>query len=810
MPMRLATLLVALWAALACVVSVAWGQEAAAPLDYEAWERVATRAETAVDAGRASNAAFESLRAEVVGWRDQFLDAQGANSARIATLQAQIEALGPAPDVATEEAPEIAERRVALQDQLAQARAPVTRAEEAYSRADGLAREITTIIRERQAGALFELGPSPLAPANWLLALTELERWLSNAGTEVAEAWASPIRQEALRDGLPIVILWAVACFVLLFQGRRISRWVRASFGGWAPERFRRLSDLLWSIPEIALPVAGVYAGVAAIEATGMTGIRTAAILSTVPQIGFYLLGSYWLGKRLFGTDHYLEIERGRSRVLRRGITALGLLYGLSTLIASLSQFNTLSPGTLAVLYLPFAVFAGLALWRLGAMLVRVTQAEAEAEDAVFGLRWLGYAGRVTMLFAAVGVVLVAVGYLDAGLSLLLPTIGSLALLGLLFVLDDFLRGIYQILVDPTDEGHSGVGLIPTLVTLGLALASLPLFALIWGARTADLTELLARVREGFLIGETRISPQIFLTFVVVFAALYIATRIIQGALRANVLPKTRIDTGGQTAIVSGVGYVGIFLAALIAITTAGIDLSSLAIVAGALSVGIGFGLQNIVQNFVSGIILLIERPVAEGDWVEVGGVTGIVRRISVRSTVVETFDKVDVIVPNGDFISGAVKNWTRRNAIGRIVVTVGVAYGTDTRRVSEILREIALEHPLVALDPEPGIDFLGFGADSLDFRIRAILQDINFGLSVKNEIHHRIAERFAEEGIEIPFAQRDIWLRNPEALRPAASAPAGAPGAEDQSGIVSTTPLEQELPADQIGAESDAPEDTH
>ncbi len=776
-------------------------------IDYEAWTDLASRAEQVVSEGRASDAALEELRASVASWRDELLRAQGQNANRIDTLQQQLDTLGQPPETG-EEPPEISQRRAELETRLAELRAPVQRAEEAHARANGIVTQIDTVIRERQTQELLELGPSPLNPANWPPALADLTRSLDRSWREIVRNAETEALQREVRENAPLILLYALIGLMLILRGNHWARIGVERLRG-ATRRGTGVFRFAISLGQIALPLAGIFALSQAAIASGIIGQRWTILLEQIPVWAMVLLGIRWLADQTFNENDEvatLPLDDGDRREALAYANILAVLYVARDVLHTLIDLDGYAPQTESVLQFPLVLLTGLMLFRLAQIRNRgdAHLSDDEQDPNGFRLRLARMIGRACIVIGVVGPIMAAIGYGQVGEALVFPAVSTLALIAVVLVLQHFVHSLYYLVTgrDPVADNS----LIPVLAGFLLALAAVPALALIWGARVADLTEVWARFQEGFTLGERRISPTDFLLVIVVFAVGFGITRLVQGALRTTVLPKTKIDIGGQNAIVSGLGYVGVILAAIVAVTAGGLDLSSLAIVAGALSVGIGFGLQTIVSNFVSGIILLAERPISEGDWIEVNGQHGIVKDISVRATRIETFDRFDLIVPNADLVSGQVRNYTRGNVLGRVIVKVGVAYGTDTRKVEKILLNIARDHPLVIMNPAPYVYFAGFGDSAMEFQIRAILSDVNEILGVETDMYHAIAERFAEEGIEIPFPQRDLWLRNPDTLRPAepvaGTAPdtQGRPEGSDQVGRVSQSAAGQRPPGDGDG----------
>ena len=311
-----------------------------------------------------------------------------------------------------------------------------------------------------------------------------------------------------------------------------------------------------------------------------------------------------------------------------------------------------------------------------------------------------------------------------------------------------------------SDRGVEQLGIFAGLLSfLAIMIIGLPLIALQWGAQVADILLFFRKIFTGIQIGGISVSLSGIVFGLFVFFLGYFLTRIFQRWLDNGVMSRSRVDTGVRDSIRKGVGYAGIALASIIAVTAAGINLSSLAIVAGALSLGIGFGLQNIVSNFVSGLILLVERPSKVGDISSVRGYDVTVSEICVRATQRATFEKRTVTIPNSDLINGTVKNWTHGSRISRYDIPVGVSYGTNTRLVEDLLLEIASAHEKVISEPGPWVMFADFGASSLDFTLYIYVADLSDGVAVRNEIRHQIVEALEENDISMPFPQRDVNL---------------------------------------------------
>jgi len=295
------------------------------------------------------------------------------------------------------------------------------------------------------------------------------------------------------------------------------------------------------------------------------------------------------------------------------------------------------------------------------------------------------------------------------------------------------------------EQAGALIGGVLKAATLALAVV---LLLAPWGVESGNLVEALQAVIFGFSVAGVTISITSLVVAAALFAAGVFITHLLQRWLEAEFLPTTRIDAGLRNSIRTGVGYLGIFVAMGLALSTLGLSLEKLTIVAGALSVGIGFGLQSIVNNFVSGLILLWERPIRVGDWVVVGTEEGIVRRINVRATEIETFDRTAVVVPNSTFISGIVKNKLLSDRTGRVELKVTVAITEDADAVRDVLLRCAREHPQVLKEPAPVVQLRNFSANGIDFDLYAFVAEVESTGRISSELCFALLKLLREQEI--------------------------------------------------------------
>lgn len=265
-----------------------------------------------------------------------------------------------------------------------------------------------------------------------------------------------------------------------------------------------------------------------------------------------------------------------------------------------------------------------------------------------------------------------------------------------------------------------------------------------------------------FTVGDVEITPLFLLKSLLFLLALSVFSGMVRRFLRDRVLTRTSMDQGQRYAAARVTGYAVFFIGVIVGLQSAGVNLSSLLVVGGAVGIGVGFGLQTIANNFISGLILLFERPVKIGDRVEVGSLNGDVIRIAGRSTWVRTNDNIVVIVPNAEFIANQVTNWTANDPQVRFSLPVGVSYGSDPEKVRRVLLDVAAKNPDVMDTPEPSALFTGFGDSALHFELRVwTVKKTHRPKELLSDLNYAIFAAFREQGIQIPFPQRDLHIKS-------------------------------------------------
>lgn len=767
------------------------GQPAAASdaAIIDAAKRTLDRIELALGRDNVSALELAEQRAAVATARDNLRAVLDRLEPRLAEAQERVKQIGapPAKDAPAEPALLTAER-----EQLAQALGALDGAVKQTRlllvRGEQVSERITARRHGLYAREILERSPSVLDPSFWGEAAAALPEEFYKLGL-IAEAWSTTAREK----GWARIVAALVSLVALLFAAAALRRWWRRRYANGVPTqtRFAKARSSLWVFFSVAtlaplvtvvalqlLQLFGLWTPQLDELAVGLVAGVVAAAFGRGAARG--LLAPERPGRRL------VALGRDSAACLADHIVWSARIFG-ATIVLQVVHKALVAPLVLTIA--TNALFALAIIAVLVHLVLRLRSLEeaatGEADAAVPWVRPIGW-----LVLATLAVALLT-GYAGVAAFVALRTVVTVVLgcaLYLWLVAADAL--FTEALSAETPRGRAlaasfgitprNAGLIGTLLSAAIRIVLVVFVAAVivgpWEASTADLLESMRALPLGLKVGEISISFASLLSALVAMFVILAATRIGQRWLQRRFLPLTTLEPSLQLSITTIFGYVGIIVAIALALGALGIDLQKIALVAGALSVGIGFGLQSIVSNFVSGLILLAERPIRVGDWIIVKGEEGFVRRIRVRATEVETFERASVIIPNSELITGLVKNWTHADTLGRIIVKVGVAYDSDVDRVRDLLESVAGAHPQVQKSPPPRALFLGFGDSALDFELRCVIAHVEQGLSVRSDLHFATLKAFRQAGVEIPFPQRDVHVRKETArLRPDASVEADA-----------------------------------
>ncbi|MCB1754343.1 MAG: mechanosensitive ion channel family protein [Gammaproteobacteria bacterium] len=749
------------------------------------WETVFQAAESYLGDQRFDEVQSEDLYNQLNRIRSEALNFKNITDKQYQAIANLLEALGEKP--AENEQPEsqtISEKRSKYNDELSQKREQLAQIDLALVRVDELADGLSTLRRGLMVQEIFTRYPPPVDVQTLAIALPEVLKHIQSLVLAPGDWFESLSAEDRQRLAVWPTILVTVLSLLL---GIFLRSWILQRYGRDESTENPPLTMKITAaiadgvarglVPLLTLIGLGLWISQHTVVTEGLfaemlkAGFGASVYFVALGTLANAVLSPEHPGWRLIDLSPVATRIVGYATLLLIAVVAIDMFIVEATrsLALSLSMQSTYI-SLLILIKAMLIILISLPRWWVAQ---GSEENRAETEIGVMPAPrptiYVDYLRRLIIVVAFVAILASFAGYANLAMYLVENLIDSavyiLLFMGLRAVLLEILTAITRSRLLRQQAGLKlitlkhiklwGGGLITAALVIIVALK----LVLIWGVSEEDLSRWIGSLLTGMKVGSITISLSDIAIAIFVFIAVMALTRLIQRALLSSILPQFTANRAVQHSLSSGTGYIGIVVAIMMFVAALGINLESIALVAGALSVGIGFGLQNIVNNFVSGLILILERPIKVGDWVVVGQHEGFVQQINFRATELETFTRASVIIPNSEMLSNSVTNLTYHDKTSRVELPLQVAYGTDPNVVIGILETVAREQDEVLNYPKAFVLLTGFGADGLDFELRCFIRDATMKLTVASNIRLRLLEKLNEAGIEIPFPQRVLHM---------------------------------------------------
>lgn len=780
--LRLALAFAALLALMAAAFAQAPADPQAPRARLDALRAEVQQIEATLGSRELRDADLQRLRQRIDPIVDEMRGVADTLGQRADQTKARLDQLGPKPAAgAPAESADIAAERAAREKAQAEADEAARLGRAVQLRAEQVVSAIADQRRALFARTLFESSPSLLNPGLWIAMLSSLPQDI-RALNILANDWAATIANRAAGRNLLLVLLSLAAAGALYAVRQRYMPALMQWLGVSEASRLKRLVAALARLAAGTAPaVLGSWLVYTALVNAGFVPRRVEpflwAVLSGLAFLAFVgalsdaALAPKWPQRRIFG------VADRNARILRKLMSSAASVLVISKAVEALLQSIAAGLSLSIMARAAFALlFAGVLAYWLNKL--RDTPDEEEVglgpyvpvDGALLApLRLVGWALVVVIgLGTLFGYVAFASFLVDQSAWIIIVA----TLIGLSLMLADeslqaLLAGDGRVATTlQTNVGLRKRSLVQMavlsagIVKLILMIVGVMLILAPWGVESTDLTSSVKAAFFGFKVGDVTISLSSIIIAGLMLALGLAATKALTRWLDERFLPATELDPGLRNSLKTMARYVGFLAAIALAVSSLGLSLERLTIVAGALSLGIGFGLQSIVSNFVSGLILLWERPIRVGDLIVVGDGEGIVRRINVRSTEIETFDRSTVIVPNSNLISGVVKNRVRSDRTGRVVISLTVGRAVNPETVREIMLAAAEKRSNILKEPKPRVLFKKISEGGLDFDLICVVPEVDLVATVSSDLHFEIYAELAKLGIGMPAPPAELAVK--------------------------------------------------